>query len=59
MALGYNRTVTNGFATPEGTARLAARFPAAATVTLSQRPRWGLVIVNPCSSPAGPFANTR
>jgi len=26
-ALGYNRTVTDGFATPEGTARLAARFP--------------------------------
>jgi len=26
-ALGYNRTVTDGFATPDGTARLAARFP--------------------------------
>jgi aryl-alcohol dehydrogenase-like predicted oxidoreductase len=28
QALGYNRTVTDGFATPEGTARLTARFPA-------------------------------
>ena len=28
QALGYNRTVTDGFATPDGTVRLAARFPA-------------------------------
>ena len=28
QTLGYNRTVTDGFATPDGTARLAARFTA-------------------------------
>src|ERR1700690_2795338 len=28
QGLGYNRTVTDGFATPDGTTRLAARFPA-------------------------------